>query len=696
MYKLVIAEKPSVAQSLAKVIGATEKKEGYLEGNGYLVSWCVGHLVELAEPEDYDERYAKWRHEDLPILPDEWKYRVSEATQKQFQILKELMNRKDVESLIEATDAGREGELIFRLVYHQAGCKKPFERLWISSMEDTAILDGFADLKDGKEYDPLYEAALCRERADWFVGMNATRLFSTLYGTTLNVGRVMTPTLAMLVTRETEIQGFRAEPFYTVQISVGGVTAASEKFKDKQHAETLLQAVSRESTAQVSKKETAEKKEKAPLLYDLTSLQRDANRLMGFTAQQTLDYAQSLYEKKLITYPRTDSRYLTEDMRENTEKLILMMAEKFGFIKTMNVHMSQLINNKKVSDHHALLPTKNVADADFSELPSGEVKILSLIVARLLAGVGDPYLYQETSLELTAGGAVFKAKGKQEMSKGWKEVQAWILGKAVEEKEQDQVMTYLSDLQEERNYPLRDPQIKEGKTTPKKHYTEDSLLAAMEKAGTEDMPENAEHKGIGTPATRAGIIEKLVRIGFVERKGDKKTKYLIPTHKGTSLITVVPEEIQSPSMTADWEEKLVAIEAGEYEAEQFMREIIEMIFILIRDYKVIEGAQVLMRPAATNVGKCPYCHSDVIEKAKGFFCNNRECRFVLWKEHAFFKALSKKITVAVAKKLLEQGKVSLTGCRSAKTGKIYDTTVVMTVDEDQKVQFSLSFDKGGR
>ena len=696
MYKLVIAEKPSVAQSLAKVIGATEKKEGYLEGNGYLVSWCVGHLVELAEPEDYDERYAKWRHEDLPILPDEWKYRVSEATQKQFQILKELMNRKDVESLIEATDAGREGELIFRLVYYQAGCKKPFERLWISSMEDTAILDGFADLKDGKEYDPLYEAALCRERADWFVGMNATRLFSTLYGSTLNVGRVMTPTLAMLVTREAEIQGFKAEPFYTVQISVGGVTAASEKFKEKQHAETLLQAVSRESTAQVSKKETAEKKEKAPLLYDLTSLQRDANRLLGFTAQQTLDYAQSLYEKKLITYPRTDSRYLTEDMKESTEKLVSLMAEKSGFIKTMNVHMSQLINNKKVSDHHALLPTKNVADADFSELPSGEVKILSLVAARLLAGVGDPYLYQETSLELTAGGAVFKAKGKQETNKGWKEVQEWILGKEGKEKDADPMMAYLTDLQEERNYPLRDPQIKEGKTTPKKHYTEDSLLAAMEKAGAEDMPENAEHKGIGTPATRAGIIEKLVRIGFVERKGDKKTKYLIPTHKGTSLITVVPEEIQSPSMTADWEEKLVAIEAGEYEAEQFMREIIEMIFILIRDYKVIEGAQVLMRPAATNVGKCPCCHSDVVEKTKGFFCNNRECRFVLWKEHAFFGALSKKITAAVAKKLLEQGKVSLTGCRSAKTGKTYDTTVVMTVDEDQKVQFSLSFDKGGR
>ena len=696
MYKLVIAEKHSVAQSLAKVIGSTEKKDGYLEGNGYLVSWCVGHLVELAEPEDYDERYAKWRYEDLPILPDVWKYKVSAATKKQYQVVENLMNRKDVESLIEATDAGREGELIFRLVYHQAGCKKPFKRLWISSMEDTAIRDGFSNLKDGREYDSLYEAALCRERADWFVGMNATRLFSTLYGPTLNIGRVMTPTLAMLVTREAEIKGFKQEPFYNVQISVGGVNVISEKFQDKTDAEMLLQAVAEEDMVLVSKKKTTEKREKAPLLYDLTSLQRDANRIMGFTAQQTLDYAQNLYEKKLITYPRTDSRFLTEDMEESVRNLVPLMAEKFGITKNMDAHTGQVINNKKVSDHHALLPTKNVATADFGELPSGETKVLSLIVARLLAGVGNPYVYEETELEATVCGAVFKAKGKQEKDKGFKDVQSWILGKAGEEKDKDSVTAYLSDLQEGKKYPLRDPQITEGKTTPKKHFTEDSLLAAMERAGAEDMPDHAEHKGIGTPATRAGVIEKLVRIGFVERQGDKRTKYLIPTHKGTSLITVIPEEIQSPSMTADWEEKLLAIEAKEYEADQFMREIIEMIFILIRDYKVIEGAEVLMRPAATVVGKCPCCGVDVVEKAKGYFCNNRSCRFVLWKDHAFFGALSKKITGTVAKKLLEQGKVSLTGCHSVKTGKTYDATVLMTVDEQQRPQFSLSFEKGGK
>ena len=696
MYKLVIAEKHSVAQSLAKVIGATNKNEGYLEGNGYLVSWCVGHLIELAEPEDYDERYAKWRYEDLPILPDEWKYRVSESTEKQFKVVKDLMSRKDVESLIEATDAGREGELIFRLVYHQAGCKKPFERLWISSMEDTAIREGFANLKDGHEYDSLYEAALCRERADWMVGMNCTRLFSTLYGPTLNVGRVMTPTLAMLVTREAEINGFKPEAFYTVQFSVGGVCAASQKISEKKEAEKLLQEISCEETALISKKIVTERREKAPLLYDLTNLQRDANRIMGFTAQQTLDYAQSLYEKKLITYPRTDSRYLTEDMEKSVKTLVPLIAEKFGISKNLDVHTGQIINNKKVNDHHALLPTQNVARADFGELPSGEVKILSLIVARLLSGVGEPYVYEETELEVIVAGTVFKAKGKQEKQKGFKEVSDWILGKSEEEKASQGTVEFMADLKEGKRYPLREPQIKEGKTTPKKHFTEDSLLAAMEKAGAEDMPENAEHKGIGTPATRAGVIEKLVRIGFVERKGDKKAKYLIPTHKGTSLITIIPEEIQSPTMTADWEEKLLAVEAKEYDSEQFMLEIIEMIFILIRDYRVIEGAEVLMRPAATVVGKCPCCNADVVEKTKGFFCNNRACRFVLWKDHAFFGALGKKVTGVVAKKLLNEGKVELTGCRSAKTGKTYNATVIMTADETQKPQFAICFEKGGK
>lgn len=692
MFKLVITEKFLVAQSLAKVIGALNKREGYLEGNGYLVSWCVGHLVELAEPEDYNEKYAKWRHEDLPIVPDAWKYCVSEATKKQFAVLKGLMNRNDVESLIEATDAGREGELIFRLVYHQAGCKKPFKRLWISSMEDNAIRDGFASLKDGSEYDLLYKAALCRERADWLVGMNATRLFSTLYGPTLNIGRVMTPTLAMLVMREAQIKGFKPEPFYAVQICVGGVVAGSEKMQKRQDAKNLLQTVCQEREALITKKQTTEKKVKAPLLYDLTSLQRDANRIMGFTAQQTLEYAQSLYEKKLITYPRTDSRFLTDDMKESVEALVPLIARKYGYTKTMNVHVDQVINANKVSDHHAILPTKNVANAYFGGLPMGETKILSLVVARLLAGVGDACIYEETTLEATAGGVIFKAKGNQEKSKGFKDVQSWILGKT-EENVEDTMSIYLENLQEGKRYPIRDLKIKEGKTTPPKHFTEDLLLAAMENAGAEDMPENAEHKGIGTPATRAGTIEKLVRVGFVERQGDKKTKYLIPTHKGTSLITVIPEAIQSPSMTADWEEKLKAIEAGRYEAAQFMREITEMIFILVRDYKVIEGAEVLMRPAGVSVGKCPCCGATVVDNPKGFLCSNKQCRFALWKQNAFFDALNKTITTEIAKSLLSQGSANLIGCRSAKTGKTYNTTVVMTVDALQKPHFGLNFEK---
>ncbi len=476
-------------------------------------------------------------------------------------------------------------------------------------------------------------------------------------------------------------------PFYYLNI-------LNEDLTLKEEADALLYRIAQEDAALISKRETIEKKEKPPLLYDLTCLQRDANKMMGFTAQQTLDYAQNLYEKKLITYPRTNSRYLTEDMEKNLRDLIPAMAEKFGYIRNLPIHTGQVINNKKVSDHHAIIPTKNVAHADFGELPSGEVKILSLIVTRLLAGVGDSYNYEETVLEVTAGGAVFKAKGKREKRKGFKDLEFWIFGKGNEEEEEDSVMAFLEDLREGRKYPLRDPYIKEGKTTPKKRFTEDSLLAAMERAGAEDKIEQIEFKGIGTPATRAGIIEKLVRVGFVERQGEKKTKQLVPTHKGISLITIVPEAIQSPTMTAEWEEKLISIEAKEYEAEQFMREIIEMIFILIRDYRVIDEADVLMRPAVRNVGVCPCCGGNVVEKTKGFFCNNHECRFVLWKEHAFFSVLGKKVTGAVAKNLLAEGRVDLTGCCSAKTGKSYNATVLMTLDGTQKPQFSLSFERG--
>lgn len=692
--KLVIAEKPSVAQSIAKVIGALERQDGYLEGNGYIVSWCVGHLVELAEPEYYDEKYSKWRYEDLPILPEQWEYQVSESTKKQFKVLKDLMKRDDVTGLIEATDAGREGELIFRLVYHQAGCKKPFERLWISSMEDKAIAEGFVNLKSGSEYDALYEAALCRERADWIVGMNATRLFSTLYGQTLNVGRVMTPTLAMLVTREAEISGFKPETFYTIAITVGGVKAISERYSIKLEAEDVLQKVREAGNTVIRKNRTIEKQEKAPQLYDLTNLQRDANKMLGFTAQQTLDYAQSLYEKKLITYPRTDSRFLTDDMEANLPELSNSVAEKFGYTKGFAPNCKQVINNKKVSDHHAIILTANISDVNYGELPSGEQKVLSLISCRFLVGMSEPCVVNETELEFDSCGVIFKAKAKQIVKKGWRDIQEWFfVAKKEETGESDagRILDNLTFFEEGKTLPVREPEIKEGKTSPKKHFTEDTLLSAMEHAGAEEMPEDAEHKGIGTPATRAGTIEKLVRIGFVERKGDKKTKYLIPTHKGTALITVMPEEIQSASMTADWEEKLVDIEKKKFSADEFIREISAMITELVQTYKVIEGAEVLMHPVNEVIGVCPCCSKNVVEKSKGFFCESGD--FALWKNNRFFDSLSKKVTKQVAEKLIKDGKVKMKGCRSVKTGKTYDCIVRMMVDEMKRPQFSLEFEK---
>ena len=698
--KLVIAEKPSVAQSIAKVIGADKRGDGYLEGNGYLVSWCVGHLVELAPPEAYDEKYEKWRYSDLPILPSEWKYQISDATRKQFGILKKLMEREDVTGLVEATDAGREGELIFRLVYHQAKCKKPFERLWISSMEDQAISDGFSNLQNGKKYDDLYRAALCRERADWSVGMNATRLFSTLYGQTLNVGRVMTPTLAMIVQREAEIESFKPEPIYRLSISCGGITAVSDRLEKKEDAENILKVLEEQKTAQVIKIDPADKQEKAPQLYSLTALQRDANRFLGFTAQQTLDYTQSLYEKKLVTYPRTDSRFLTEDMENMIPDLARKMASKFGYTKNISVYPKQVINNSKVSDHHAIIPTVNVADTEFGKLPSGEQKVLSLITARLLSALGESAVRSEVDVEFTCADTVFKAKTKNLTQKGWREIQDWIMGSSMDsenEKEEKSgnanMLACIAMLTNGKSYPLQNPKMEEGKTTPKKHFTEDSLLSAMERAGSEEMPDEAERKGIGTSATRAATIEKLVRIGFVERKGNKKTKYLIPTHKGVALITVMPEQIQSPSMTAEWEQKLLDVEKGTFQDAEFMREIDGMITELVGTYKIVEDAELLMTPSAEKIGICPSCGQHVVERQKGYSCENRQCNFVLWKQNRFFEALGKKMTKQTAIKLLSDGKIALKGCKSKKTGKSYDTTVVMTVDETQRAVFTLDFAK---
>lgn len=685
--KLVIAEKPSVAKSIAQVLGVARSGEGYVEGNGWIVSWCVGHLVGLAKPESYEERYKRWSYTDLPIFPENWKYEVAEATKKQFQTLKKLMGRKDIESLVCATDAGREGELIFRLVYQEAGCRKPFERLWISSMEDSAIHEGFENLKPGAEYDALYQAALCRERADWLVGMNATRLFSTLYGQTLNVGRVMTPTLAMAVMRERAITEFRPETFYTVQLALDGFTASSEKFQKREEAETVQKSC---VSATVVKATQSEKTEKPPALYDLTSLQREANRLLGYTAQQTLDYTQSLYEKKLVTYPRTDSRYLTEDMALGLPALVNMVAHvcKENAGETVPVHSELVINNKKVTDHHAIIPTREVQHYKLDSLPNGEQAVLRLISKRLCMAVGELYRYAETVVVLEAGGTKFTAKGKTELEKGWR-----VYEEKAERNEKSQRLPVFA---QGNGLPIKGVEIKEGKTTPPKHYTEDTLLSAMETAGKGEMPETAERKGLGTPATRAGVIEKLVRIGFLERQGSGKTKYLIPTHKGTALVTVMPEQIQSPSMTADWEAKLLQIEQNAYEAGRFMDEIKGMISRLVQTYQVIEGADIMEKKNYEVIGKCPVCGSPVENRNKGYFCLSKDCKFALWKENRYFASIGQKMTDKVAKELLRAGKVQLLGCKSVKTGRSFNAELLMKTDESGHVSFSLEFAKGGK
>ena len=708
MHNLIITEKPSVARTISKVLGATARRDGYLEGGGYLISWCVGHLVELAPPGVYDPRLERWNRADLPILPERWQYLVSSSTKKQFDVLCKLMHRADVDRIVCATDAGREGELIFRLVYHQCGCRKPVSRLWISSMEDAAIRAGFENLKPSTEYDSLYKAALCRERADWLVGINATRLFSCLHGVTLNVGRVMTPTLAMTVEREAAIAAFHPEPFYTIFLQMEGYMASSERFKDKTQAEDLLAKCRKSSQALVQKSERKEKSERPPALYDLTTLQRDANRLLGYSAQQTLDYTQSLYEKKLITYPRTDSRYLTEDMAAGLPGLVMDTAVAFGFRGAVPVHGKQVINNKKVSDHHAILPTQSVAGADLSSLPVGEVSILRLIAARLLAAVGEPYRYAETTVQFECAGQTFTAKGKTVLDEGWKAVERVILGNAAEKGEEN--LEVLTEVQDKETLPILDAQLKEGKTSPPKHFTEDTLLAAMESAGAETkvncpngaregglgrMPEEAERRGIGTPATRAATIEKLAQKGFLSREGSGKTKHLIPTEKGCGLIAAMPEQLKSPAMTAAWEKKLLEIERNNYTPEQFMEEIESMMKNLVSQYADTPNAPAKAASGAPVVGTCPHCGSDVAEREKGWFCTSRECRFVIWKDNAFFNRLGKRPTRQVVDKLLRDGRARLKDCKSQRTGKTYNASVLMTTEADGRAKFSLEFENGG-
>ena len=696
--RLVIAEKPSVAQSLSAVLGATTRKDGYLEGNGWRVSWCVGHLAGLADADTYNPDYAKWRYDDLPILPEHWQMVVGADKKKQFDILKRLMNAPDVTEVVNACDAGREGELIFRSVYDLAGCQKPMKRLWISSMEDSAIREGFEHLRSGADYDGLHQAALCRAKADWLVGINATRLFSVLYHRTLNIGRVMSPTLALIVQREAEIDAFKPVPFYTVALELPGFSAASSRMDNKGTAEQLRQA-SEGGMATVKQVERKDKTEKPPALYDLTTLQRDANRLLGFTAQQTLDYLQNLYEKKLCTYPRTDSRYLTSDMAEGLPVLVNLVANAMPFRKgiAISCDAAVVINDKKVSDHHAVIPTRNIREADLSALPVGERAILELVALRLLCAVAPPYTYAETAVTVECDGAEFTAKGRTVKQPGWRELDAaYRASMKNAEPDKDTEDKSLPELAEGQALPVAGAAVKEGKTSPPKHFSEDTLLAAMETAGAKDMPEDAERKGLGTPATRAGILEKLVSTGFLERKKSKKTVQLIPSHDAVSLITVLPEQLQSPLLTADWEYRLGEIERGELAPEDFMDGICAMLKELVGTYQVIKGSEYLFTPPREVVGRCPRCGGEIAEMQKGFFCQDKSCKFAIWKNSKWWAAKRKQPTKALVAALLKDGRAHVAGLYSEKSGKTYDATVVME-DTGQYVNFKLEFDrqKGG-
>ena len=680
MYQLVIAEKPSVAQGLAAVLGAGQRREGYLEGNGWLVSWCVGHLAELADAAAYDPAYAKWRKEDLPILPEHWKFTISPDKRDQFDTLRTLLRREDVAEVVNACDAGREGELIFRTVYALAGCSKPISRLWISSMEDEAIREGFTHLRPGREYDGLHQAALCRSKADWLVGINATRLFSLLYGCTLNIGRVVSPTLALVVQREAEIAAFQPEPFYTVELDCGGLTLAGDRKASKKEAQEAA-ARCQGSAAVVQSVERREKTEKPPALFDLTTLQREANRTLGYTAQQTLDYLQALYDKKLSTYPRTDSRYLTDEMEAGVPALVEAAASICGVAAPEAVLAGQVCDSARVSDHHAVVPTASAGKADLEALPIGEREILRLVSLGLLRAVCPPCRSAETCITALCAGDPYTAKWKEVLSPGWK-----VYAQTADA----EAGTGPDGLTEGQTLPVAAVKVKAGKTTPPRHYTEDTLLSAMETAGKEDMPEEAERRGIGTPATRAAILEKLVSAGFVERKRAKKTVSLLPTPLGTALITVLPEQLQSPMLTAEWEYRLKEVERGTLAPGDFMDGIAAMLRELVETCRPVEGGAVLFPSTRETVGRCPRCGGTVTDGRKGFFCENRACGFAIWKDSKWWENKKKKPAKSIVAALLKDGRAQVSGLWSEKTGKTYTATVVLT-DDGTRASFHLEF-----
>ena len=681
--------------SLSKVLGARSRKDGYVEGNGWLVSWCVGHLVELAPADAYDPRYSKWAYDDLPIIPQPWQFQVLPDTRKQFNILRQLMGREDVDTVVCATDAGREGELIFRLTYNLCKCTKPIKRLWISSMEESAIRKGFNDLADGQKYDNLYAAALCRAKADWLIGINGTRLFTTLYkGKTLNVGRVLTPTLTLLAEREAAIEHFKKEKFYTVELDAQGLRAASGKFNSKTDAEKLRSACLGK-TAVVQSIAKKDKTERPPKLYDLTTLQREANRLFDYTAQQALDYLQSLYEKRLATYPRTDSRYLTEDMAEGLPALCSTVAGALSFMEgqPLPVNAAQVVDSSKVTDHHAVIPTAEIASADLAALPTGERNILYMIAVRLLCAVGEPHTYAETAVTLDCGGASFMTKGRTVAAAGWKGTEKAFLSTLKQKAEEPAPsLPVLSDGQ---RLEGADALLKQGTTSPPARFTEDTLLSAMEHASAEDFAalESVERTGLGTPATRAATIEKLVKSGFVERK----KKQLLPTEKGLALSWAMPDQLKSAKLTAEWEDRLGAVERGELAPEDFMAGITAMLTGLVRSYRNVAVApSPLSDSGRAGIGKCPRCGKNVVEGKKSFYCegyhDTPSCGFALWKNDRFFTNKRKELTKKIAASLLKTGRAAVTGLFSEKKGVFYDATVVLNDDGGKFVRFKLEFD----
>ncbi|MCL1842324.1 MAG: DNA topoisomerase 3 [Defluviitaleaceae bacterium] len=710
--RLVIAEKPSVGKSLADVLGAKSKKDGFYEGNGYIVSWCIGHLLGLADPKDYDEKYEKWRKEDLPILPETWKYNSAAKTRAQLKILKDLLKRADVEAVVNACDSGREGELIFRLVYDHCKCKKPIQRLWISSMEESAIREGFNNLRNGAEYDNLHHAALCRQQADWAVGMNYSRLFGCLYNILgCSIGRVQTPTLVMICDREARINGFVKEPFYTVEVAGLDFTATSERIKNKADADSIVAKINGK-TAVVQSVEKHEKSTAPPKLYDLTTLQREANRMFGYSAKQTLEYAQNLYEKKILTYPRTDSRFLTEDMQGGLTALADSICGYMPFPVEADFSFSQVINNSKVTDHHAIIPTTEAAKINLDSA-SGEKNILLMVAARFLAAVSPKQKYAETVITVSCEGEIFTAKGKTIISEGWKAVDDAFISACGNKKSGNKEETALPNLTQGQQFTAA-AGLKEGFTSAPRPFTEDTLLLSMENATADDMQDawassfakqndqpqadfQQELAGIGTPATRAEVIEKLLRQEYIIRKD----KQLRPTEKGINLVKILPDNdsVKSPLLTAEWENNLKRVERGEISAHEFMNAVADYVRNTVSNNQTVpESKKHLITPrkgAGTGepLGKCPRCGNDILENKVAFSCANRDCKFALWKDSKFFTAKKKKLTKEIAIALINDGRIFLSGLYSSKSSKTYNATIILDSEGTGFPSFTMEYEK---